>query len=221
MISVVIRTRNEAEHLKECLKRLKKQTIKTEIIIVDSHSDDNTKTIADMYNAVTVQCPNPFTYGKALNIGIRKTTNRYICIISSHCYPNSKEYLYHMWKHFKDNKVAGVYSRQIPHQLTNPVEYRNFLHIYGNERIVQHHSPLFNNGSSMIDKKIWKQIQFDENIIAQEDVLWAKQCINQGYHIVYEPCSIVEHLHNESILHTVSRYEIESRALEGMGFNRW
>jgi len=221
MISIVIRTKNEADNLQHLLKILKRQTLKTEVIIVDSHSNDNTQGIAEENHCIITQCPEPFTYGRALNHGIRQTHSNYICILSSHCFPTDKNYLFNMWKHFKDKKCAGVYSRQIPHRLTNPVEYRNFLHIYGNERIIQHRSPLFNNGSSMINKKVWKKHCFDEKIIAQEDMQWAKKVLDDGYFIVYEPGSVVEHLHNENLLQTISRYEIEKRALDKLGLIRW
>jgi len=221
MISIVIRTKNEADNLECCIKQLMKQTMKNEIIIVDSHSTDNTPDIVERYNCILVQCDDPFSYGRALNMGLGRTSSRYVCILSSHCFPKGKQFLYNMWQNFKDKTVAGVYARQIPHRFTNPVEYRNFLHIYGNERIIQCCSPLFNNGASMIDKKVWRDIRFDETVVAQEDMLWAKQVIDNGYKIVYEPGSIVEHLHNENLLQTVSRYEIETRALQKMRFIEW
>lgn len=221
MISIVIRTRNEVSNLKKLLPILKAQNLDSEIIIVDSDSGDGTEQFCKEHGCIFVQCPEPFSFGKALNIGIKKCSSDFICILSSHCFPTDNMFLYNMFTDFKYNDVAGVYARQVPHQLTNPLEYRNFLHIYGNERITQHKSPLFNNGASMIRKCVWNDIRFDEKVFAQEDVLWAKHVIDKGYIIIYEPCSIVEHLHNEDLLHTVHRYEKESRALQEMEFAKW
>jgi len=221
MISVVIRVKNEGKNLKRCIEILKSQTVPNEIVIVDSNSTDDTLDICDGNGVKVVQCTEPFTYGKALNQGINSSTGNFVCILSAHCFPVSKDFLFNMFKNFSDKKVGAVYARQIPHPLTNPVEYRNFLHIYGNERIVQRVNPLFNNGASMINKRVWEQVRFDEDVIAQEDMLWAKMILDKGFHIVYDPSSVVEHLHNEDIIHTVSRYERESRALQGMGCGEW
>jgi len=221
MISIVIRTKNDGKNLKKCIGTLEKQTEKNEIIIVDSHSSDNTLDICKKHNCTVIQCTEPFSYGKSLNEGIMETKGDFVCILSNHCFPTDKNFLFNMWSDFKDPQVAGVYARQIPHQLTNPVEYRNFLHIYGNEKIIQTKSPLFNNAASMIRKSIWKQITFNEEAVAQEDVIWAKAVIDMGYKIVYEPSSVVEHLHNEDIVHTISRYEKETRALKKVGYIKW
>ena len=51
-ISVIITTRNEAKHIKECLQSIGKQTYpqeRIEIIVVDNNSSDKTKEIAREY----------------------------------------------------------------------------------------------------------------------------------------------------------------------------
>lgn len=220
MISVVIRTKNEGMNLERCIRKLKEQTIENRIILVDSNSTDNTHQLCRDNDVRVLQCPEPFSYGKALNLGIEQCTTEYICILSAHCFPVNNVFLYHLMNSF-DMVTAGVYSRQIPHELTNPVEYRNFVHIYGLERMVQYKTPQFNNGASMIRKSVWNSIRFDEDIMAQEDVLWARGVLKKGYKIIYEPLSMVEHLHNEDIAQTISRYERETRAFNKMGYLKW
>lgn len=49
-ISVVIVTKNRANKLKNCLDSLTKQSYKNfEVLVVDGHSTDNTKEIAEKY----------------------------------------------------------------------------------------------------------------------------------------------------------------------------
>jgi glycosyltransferase involved in cell wall biosynthesis len=187
--------------------------------LVDSESTDRTNELVDEYKLDTTQCI-PFTYGKALNQGMEKTNSEYVAILSPHCFPTNKDYLKNMWDNFS-SVVAGVYARQIPHKYTNPIEYRNFIHTYGNEKIIQRECPLFNNGASMISRKIWEKIPFDENLPALEDIYWAKQCIDNKYCIVYEPKSIVEHLHDDSYADAIRRYERECLALKQMEFLKW
>lgn len=56
-ISIIITTKNEAEHLEELLKSIAIQTHKQyEIIVVDNNSSDNTTAIAKQYNARVFSC---------------------------------------------------------------------------------------------------------------------------------------------------------------------
>ena len=48
--------------------------------------------------------------------------------------------------------------------------------VYGPESRLQN-DPQFNNASSLISKKIWQKIKFDEKISNLEDRLWASKVI--------------------------------------------
>jgi len=213
MISVVIRTKDEEEHLKKCLNILNKQDIKNEIIIVDSKSTDKTPQLAEQYNCKLIQC-DPFTYGRALNIGIKASMGEYICILSGHCFPTKKNFLSVLQRNLMINKIAGVYARQIPHTKTNPLEYRNFIYTYRLEPIIQKECPFFNNAASMIRKDVWTQTPFNESVSAQEDIIWAQQVQKLGYAIAYEPEAVVEHLHDEDTFETVERYKKEYKVIK-------
>jgi len=205
LISVVIRTRNESKNLEKCIKILRKQTINPEIIIMDTYSNDGIEPVIEKYGCKHIQI-NPFTFGKALNEGIQHSRGEYICILSAHCFPTENNFLEVLESNFKDRNIAGVYARQIPHEKTNSLEYRNFIYIYRMERIIQHHCYYFNNGASMIRKDIWDKVKFDENVKAQEDMIWARDVQKMEYTIAYDPTACVIHLHEEDIQETIGRY---------------
>lgn len=218
VVSVVIRTRNESDNLSICLEKLSKQSIDAEIIIVDSHSTDATLEISKGYGCEIVQCKD-FTFGKALNDGIKASSGKYIAILSGHCFPTHNQFLSILKGNLTEQSVtdvAGVYARQIPHKKTNPLEYRNFIYTYRKEPILQSYCPFFNNAASMIRKDIWEKIKFNESIKAQEDILWAKDVQKLGYYIAYEPKAVVEHLHNEDTFDTIKRYKKEYESLRKM-----
>jgi len=213
MISIIIRTRNEAENLEKCLSRLDKQDTDHEVIIVDSHSEDETREVAGNHGAKVVQSI-PFTYGKALNDGIKTSKGEFICMLSGHCFPTKNDFLRKLRENLYLDKIAGVYARQIPHKKTNPLEYRDFIYIYRLEPIIQKKCPYFNNAASMIKRKIWEEVKFDEKVQAEEDVIWAAEVQKKGYSIAYEPEAVVEHLHNEDTFETVKRYINEYEVLK-------
>ena len=196
-----------------CLKKLDEQDIEHEVIIVDSHSIDDTLKVAERHKCKVIQCED-FTYGRALNQGIDASIGDYIGIMSGHCFPTTKDYLKILQKTLFIKKIAGVYARQIPHKDTNPLEYRNFIYTYKLEPSIQKNCPFFNNAASMIRKDVWDEIKFDEDTKAQEDIIWASEVQKQGFAIAYEPAAIVEHLHEEDTHETVQRYIREYNVLK-------
>ena len=213
MVSIVIRTLNEGKNLKKLLSILLTQTIKYEVIIVDSGSTDDTLKIAREYGCVIEKCV-PFTYGKALNIGIEKAQYNYVCNLSAHCFPTNKNYLEVMVNNFDRTRIAGVYSKQLPTEDSNILDKRNLSIIFRDEKLYQQKDSFFNNASSMIRKDLWEKYKFDESIEAWEDIKWAKQVQAEGYKIIYEPETAVHHYHIEDPSKTLDRYKKEYDALE-------
>lgn len=213
MISVIIRTLNESEHLKKTLEILSYQSLDNEVIIVDSNSKDDTAKIARDYNASIIQCI-PFTYGKALNIGVKKAKYNYICSLSAHCYPTNDNFLMMLLNDFGDDRIAGVYARQLPVEESNILDKRNLSIIFRSEKLSQKTDSFFNNAASMFRRDIWEKIKFREDVMAWEDIIWANSVQNAGYEIVYDPNAIVYHYHNEHIERTLKRYEKEYEVLK-------
>ena len=62
-------------------------------------------------------------------------------------------------------------------------------------KVTSKNDPQFNNASSLISKKIWQKIKFDEKISNLEDRLWASKVIKNKNFIYYVADSIVHHYH--------------------------
>ena len=78
IISIVITTKNEEKHIRNCIESIQKQTFprdQIEIIVVDNHSTDKTKKIAREYT------PHFFTKGPERsaqrNLGAKKSHGIY------------------------------------------------------------------------------------------------------------------------------------------------
>lgn len=233
VLSIIIRTKNEEKDISTCLDQILKQEIEInyEIIVIDSGSMDNTILYAERYPVTIVKMPpEDFNFGFSINLGIHLSKGDFVCFVSAHAIPYNRFWLFEMMKHFKDEKVCGVYGKQIPYDDTNYIEKRNLSRTFGEIQIVQkldkssidfvkdRNMIKFSNASSCIRKSVALEIPF-KNIVASEDREWAFRALSAGYKIVYEPKSLIYHAHNETIEQWYKRIYINAKAVnEFTGF---
>ncbi len=212
-ISVVIRTKNEAEHIADVIRKLKEQRYEgsVEIIVVDSGSTDGTVEIAEREGCRVIRIkPEDFSFGGALNIGISNAEGEIIINLSGHSVPVHEDYFLQMIVPFENPVVAGTFGRDVPWPDECPSQTRDVL---------QHFPPSgldgnrFSNANAAIRKSIWEKIAFDESLAGSEDLLWAKQVMNLGYRIEYIPRAEVFHSHGPSPKFVYKRAYRESRSL--------
>ena len=177
MISIVIRNKNEAKALENVLTILTRVYADDfdEIVVVDNNSTDNSRTIAEKFNCKIVELVE-FTYGKAINLGIETAKNNYILLLSAHAIPVGKSFFANAMKEFKINDtIAGL-------RFIN--SYDNYKRALNNNFVVKEG---LNYGlmaaCAMVNKKVWVNNKFDENLIASEDKEWSARVIDQGYEI--------------------------------------
>jgi glycosyltransferase involved in cell wall biosynthesis len=197
MISVIIRTKNEAIWLERCLRAVRLQSLTIDaVILVDNDSVDGTPDIARAYDCTVLSISDrEFTYGRALNYGIAHTKSEFIAILSAHCIPVNDSWLHRLWLNFQDNSISGVYGRQEPLPDSHDFDKRDLWTAFGLDRRVQQVGYFFHNANSMIRRGVWEYFRFDETLSGVEDRAWAKKVLAAGYRIVYEPTASVYHHH--------------------------
>jgi rhamnosyltransferase len=196
-VSIIVRTYNEERWIAHCLEAIFSQDFDNfEVIIVDNSSSDYTVKVANRYPVRTIINIDEFIPGKAINDGIRASTGNYIVCISAHCIPKSDQWLRNLHDNFKDNqKLAGVYGRQLPLSFTSDADKRDLLITFGQDKKVQIKDYFFHNANSMFPREVWDKFPFDENVTNIEDRVWGKEVIEAGYEIAYEPNASVYHYH--------------------------
>lgn len=197
LVSVVVRTKNEASWIGRCLFAVANQSLADfEVILVDNESIDRTLEIARSFDVRVLSIPSQdFSHGRALNLGIEAASGRYIAILSRHCIPRDNYWLAKLLANFQDPAVAGVYGRQEPLPDTSDFDKRDLWTTFGIERHVQRKDYFFHNANSMIRGRVWEKHPFDEALKGLEDRMWAKEVLAEGYVIVYEPAASVYHHH--------------------------
>ena len=98
-VSVIIRTKNEERWVGHTIQSIIDVIKKPEIIIIDNKSTDKTLDIVKYfeqapglefsnnshYTKIKIKTIKDYSPGKALNLGVKNSTNKYILIISAHC----------------------------------------------------------------------------------------------------------------------------------------
>ncbi|HPQ71084.1 MAG TPA: glycosyltransferase [bacterium] len=216
--SVVIRTFNEAAHLRRTLTAVFAQRdVAPEVIVVDSGSTDDTPAIAREFPVTLIELPYAeFSYGRALNRGFAAATAPVVVSLSAHALPLDRHWLRNLVRPLVDERVAGVVGKTLPHPDCNPFDRRGLLRQYGVERrhLAEGNMPTFSNANSAVRRAVWAAEPFDESLPYSEDALWARRQMGQGRALVYAPDAAVYHSHNETVAQLRRRFWNESRARE-------
>ena len=219
MISLVIRTRNEASWIERCLAAVALQDLPDwEVVLVDNASTDDTRRLARRYGCRIVSISGrAFSYGRSINLGIRRAKGDLVAILSGHCVPVHDRWLSALAAHFDDPSVAGVYGRQVPLPDSHAFDKRDLWTTFGVERRVQQKDYFFHNANSMIRRAVWRELPFDEQISGVEDRDWARKVLARGHRIVYEPLAGVYHHHGIHHSRDPDRAERVVRVIQMIG----
>ncbi len=209
-VSVIIRTKNEERWIGYAVQSVLTNLKKPEIIIIDNNSTDETLNIIGLftqdkmlgdkknrnYTNIKIFKIDDYTPGKALNLGVKKSTKNMILVLSAHCqlqkinfkkhqkdlekfdcvfgkqdpvYKGKKVIKRYLWSHFEDKRAVNMYSEY---------EKRYFLH----------------NALAMYKRKTLIKNKFNESLVAKEDRYWANNLIKKKKKILYDPdLSAVHH----------------------------
>lgn len=219
LVSIIVRSFNEERHIGKLLEGIQRQKVpfEWEVILVDSGSTDNTVRIAEKYDVNLVEIdPKDFSFGYSLNVGIERSNGEFCVFISAHCYPDDENWLLNLIKPFSNDNIAIVYGRQRGNEVTRYSEHQVFKKWFPNDNAVQKTLPFCNNANSAIQKKLWKEYKFDEDLTGLEDMDWAKHMLSRGYKVAYQADATAIHVHEESPGQIFKRYEREAIAMKKM-----
>ena len=206
-ISVVMRSKNEERWIGHAIQSVIEKLDNPEIIIVDNHSTDTTKKIAQSFKAdpdienygnyaeLQIIEISDYSPGKALNLGVQKATYDYILIMSSHCVLTQ----FNLEEHLNDlNDHHALFGNQIPVWEGKKITKRYIWSHFSNKSTTNMYSDLekryfLHNALAIYRKSILKKFPFDENLTSKEDRYWANKIIKKKMNFTYDPELIAEH----------------------------
>lgn len=217
LASIIIRTYNEEKYLEELLIAISKQKckrVKSEVVIVDSGSNDKTLEIAKKHECEIVHInKSEFTFGRSLNIGCEFAKGDYLVFISGHCIPVNGDWLELLCEPLFNGLVSYSYGRQQGKDTTKFSENRHFEKWFPEYSKIPQDGYFCNNANAAITREAWKEIKFDEKLSGLEDMHLAKKLVKVGQEIGYVSGASVYHIHDESWQQVRIRYEREAYAL--------
>jgi rhamnosyltransferase len=214
LVSIIIVTKNAGIKFKTVLKSVFSQGFKSfEVIIIDSGSKDDTLKVAKKYPIKIIKIhPEEYGHGKTRNFGMNFARGKYLVYLTQDAVPKNRNWLSNLIKNFSDEKIVGVYGRQIPNKDTNPLEKFSYLKDYPNVKKIldlnnySQDEIIFANVNSAIRKKILLKNKFINDVIQSEDCIWAYEMLKKGYKIAYDPKATVIHSHNNNLFKAFSRF---------------
>jgi rhamnosyltransferase len=183
-VSVLIRNRNEGEHLYRLLTRLRQQHSEIlEIVVVDNDSTDTSRHYAQEFGCRLVDLPaKDFTYGRATNLGIEACKGDLVLMLSSHSLPLGNYFINEVTPPFSNPEVAAVRipiaanTRELGGNVAPPLNAESSI------------EEIFRRGpvasGCVIRRNVWLQHRFDETLGAAEDKEWAARVLRSGKYIM-------------------------------------
>ena len=213
-VSVIIRTLNERDRLLALMNALDRQTYigKYEIVIVDNESTDGTQELFQSFssrmNAKLVTIPrDSFSFPVSLNIGAQAASGDILVYLVGHALPFEGNWLVNGLEHFRDRKVAGVYSPVIPHENCTFAESAFYWPGYlaakkkGPHNVTKGGMGIFGGTNMALRRALWEAHPFDERYgLGGEDGEWASWAMKRGYKIVCDYRFAVRHSHGLGLI---------------------
>ena len=228
-VSIIILTKNAGNLFQEVLEHLFACTgiDEVEIILIDSGSQDLTLDYAGRYSQIQIHriSSSEFGHGRTRNLGARLSKGDIIVYLVQDATPTTSDFLIRLITPLTSPLVAAAYGRQLPRASANPVE-KFFLQAtypdqpqtrhYGSSSKPNIYSIFFSNVCSAIKRQVWEQVPFNESLIMSEDQQWAKEVLQKGFAIIYEPAAAVWHSHNYSLKQVLQRNFDSGCSLRGI-----
>jgi rhamnosyltransferase len=208
MVSVIIPVRNGGEDLRRCLDALARQLLDEpyELIVIDSSSTDGSAELALAHGArLTVIPASEFNHGGTRNLAAEGAQGDILVFTSQDAYAERDDWLARLVGPLRaDPSLAGVYGRQVAHEVAHPPERFFMDFLYGPGARLQRadgrgelsmRTTLFSNANAAIRRELWARYPFAADIIMSEDQEWSARVLVDGWALRYEPEASVRHSH--------------------------
>lgn len=216
LVSIILRSYNEAWALRETLPALRAQEYRNwELIVIDSGSTDGSQElIRAAHPAHFVQItPQEYNPSRVMNHGMRLAKSEFCIFLNADATPQGKNWLRPLVAALQNPKVAACFGRQIPRPDCQAVFACDYDRCFGPQRESGRWEHFFSMVSSGLRKDVWAKRGFREDLQYAEDDEYTRWCKAQGYAVAYVPESVAMHSHNYTPAQAHKRSFGDARAI--------
>ena len=208
-ISIIIPTLNAESYIQRLIEKLEYQSIKpSEILIIDSSSEDKTEEICKLYDIVKFIKINKdeFDHGGTRNKAAAEAKGDILVFMTQDAEPEDERYIENLIKKIGKDDIVASYGRQIAREEATILEkfarefnYPDFDLLKSSSDIKKLGIKTFfmtNVCSAFITDEFWKINGFPSNTILNEDMIISSKIILGGKKVHYSSKARVIHSHN-------------------------
>lgn len=218
--AVIIPTRNGGELWRKSALAISEQKCKpSEVIVIDSSSNDDTVTIAKKKSfLLSVIDPKDFNHGGTRNKAVKMVSSADILVfITQDAVLETSSSLEKIISFFdREPSVSAVCGRQLPHLDANPLATHARIFNYPDQSCIKSSEDIpsmglkvafMSNSFAAYRRDVFDLLGgFPENTILAEDMYMASKMILAGYKVAYCAEAAVRHSHNYTPWEEFRRY---------------
>lgn len=215
LVSIIMRSYNEAWALKDTLPALKAQDwTNWELIVIDSGSKDGSVELIEATKpAHFIQIPSSeYNPSRVMNRGMELARSETCLFLNADATPVGSNWLRPLAMALENPKVAAVFGRQIPRPDCQAVFAHDYDRCFGPNRESVNWGHFFSMVSSGLRKDVWRLRGFREDLQYAEDDEYTRWCVSQGYLVEYCEQSVAIHSHNYTMKQAYKRAKGDSFA---------
>ena len=207
-IDLIIPTYKPDDTFAELLKRIKKQTIQPNRIIVINTEESyyDTSKFETLPNMTLIHITKEeFDHGGTRNYGVSLSEADYVMLMTQDAMPANKYLIEEMLKGFSDDTIGAVYGRQLPRKHAGTVEAYTRSFNYPKESQIKRKEDIerlgikaffCSNVCAAYRRDLYEQLGgFVTKTIFNEDMIFAYHVLQADYAIHYAADAMVIHSH--------------------------
>lgn len=214
MVDVIIPVYKPTEYLLSILLLLNKQTVKpNKVIVVNTEKEYWDKFFGDYdilekYPFLEVHhiTKEEFDHGKTRNLGVSFSKSDFFLMMTDDAVPSDEYLLERLLSAFDNEKVGMSYARQLPQKYCHAIEKFTRVFNYPEKPMIKGIEDIESLGIKtffasdvccMYRRSIFNYLGgFIDRTIFNEDMIYARRMIEDGYLISYTADACVYHSHN-------------------------
>lgn len=207
-VSIVIPNWNGSDLIKAHLQKVIKATQNAQVIVVDdASSDDSVSVLRSNFSSIRViQKKHHEGYASTINLGVQESKGDIVILLNTDVEPQ-RSFLAPLISHFKDPQVYAVACLDKSIEGGKTIlrgrglgRWEKGFYVHSRGEVDGLDTAWVSGGSGAFRKSVWEKLGGMDTLFNPfywEDIDMSYRAKKAGYHIVFEPKSIVTHYHEK------------------------